>query len=144
MNYTASAQLEDRLGPREPPYRSRGEAQIGRLLDRSGIAFLYEQPTRIYDRGRHRIWHPDFTLPTLNSLIIEYAGMMDIPDYAAGIRHKAATYARNGIPAVFVYPADLRGPRWPEHIVESIYRASDRASAPYMNRLERMDTGGYR
>jgi len=70
--------------------------------------------------------------------------MMDIPDYAAGIRHKAATYARNGIPAVFVYPADLRGPRWPEHIVESIYRAADRASAPPMAQFRRIATGGYR
>jgi hypothetical protein len=93
----------------EPPYRSRGEAQVGRLLDREQIPFLYEQPTLIYDRGRHRIWRPDFTLPTYGDLIVEYAGMMDVPDYAAGIAHKAATYRANEIPAVFVYPEDLRG-----------------------------------
>jgi hypothetical protein len=108
MNYSPNARLEDRLHPLEPPYRSRGEAQVGRLLDRAQIPFLHEQPTLIYDRGRHRIWRPDFTLPTYGGLIVEYAGMMDVPDYAAGIEHKAKAYARNEIPAVFVYPEDLR------------------------------------
>lgn len=122
MNYAPTARLEDRLGPHEPPYRSRGEAQVGRLLDRYGIPFFYEQPTLIYDRGRHRIWHPDFSLPTYNGLIIEYAGMMDRPDYAAGIRHKSTTYARNGIPAVFVYPTDLRERDWRERTIAKITR----------------------
>ena len=35
--------LEDVLGPNEPQYKSRGEAQVGRLLDRYDIPFLYEQ-----------------------------------------------------------------------------------------------------
>lgn len=58
MNRSPEARLEDRLGSNEPPYKSRGEAQVGRLLDRYGLPFFYEQPTLIYDRGRHRIWHP--------------------------------------------------------------------------------------
>jgi len=73
--------LEDRLGPLEPPYKSRGEAQVGRLLDRYGIPFFYEQPTLVLDRGRHRLWRPDFTLPDYNGLVVEYAGMPDVPDY---------------------------------------------------------------
>jgi hypothetical protein len=79
------------------------------VLDRAQIPFLHEQPTLIYDRGRHRIWRPDFTLPTYGGLVVEYAGMMDVPDYAAGIEHKIAAYDANEIPAVFVYPEDLRG-----------------------------------
>ena len=55
MNYSVTARLEDRLDPYEPPYRSRGEAQVGRLLDRQEIPFFYEQPTLIYDRGQHRV-----------------------------------------------------------------------------------------
>ena len=47
-----ASRLEDRLDPLEPPYKSRGEAQVGRLLDRYGIPFVYEQPTIVYDRGR--------------------------------------------------------------------------------------------
>lgn len=130
MNYSPTARLEDRLGPHEPPYRSRGEAQVGRLLDRYGIPFFYEQPTLIYDRGCHRIWHPDFTLPTYDGLIIEYAGMMDRPDYAAGIRHKAATYARNGIPALFVYPMDLQERDWRERTIERIRQAPSPSYGP--------------
>ena len=128
MNYTPTARLEDRLGPLEPPYRSRGEAQVGRLLDRYGIPFFYEQPTLVYDRGRHRIWHPDFTLPTYDSLIVEYAGMMDIPSYATGIHHKVATYASNGMPALIVYPTDLRQRDWRERTIERISQAT---SLPY-------------
>jgi len=117
----------EELAQHEPPYRSRGEAQVGRLLDRYGIPFLYEQPTVIYDRGRNRVWHPDFTLPQYNSLIIEYAGMPDVPDYAAGIRHKQRAYQANEIPAMFIYPQDLTGPRWPDQLVERIYQAGEQA-----------------
>jgi hypothetical protein len=51
-------ELEERLRALEPPYRSRGEAQVGRLLDRYGIPFFYEQPLVVLDRGRHRLWQP--------------------------------------------------------------------------------------
>ena len=127
MNVGA-ARLEDRLGPLEPKYRSRGEAQVGRLLDRYGIPFNYEQPTIIYDRGRHRTWLPDFTLPTYDGLVVEYAGMPDIPDYAAGIRHKQKAYAVNEIPAVFVYPNDLTGRMWPEKVMDRIYHKAQSSS----------------
>jgi hypothetical protein len=117
------------LAPHEPRYRSRGEAQVGRLLDRYKIPFFHEQPTLIYDRGRHRLWRPDFTLPGYNGLIIEYAGMPDVPDYMAGIRHKQRAYRANGIPALFVYPDHLRGPNWPEKLIERIYHAGRPAHA---------------
>jgi hypothetical protein len=120
VNYAPTARLEDRLGPYEPPYKSRGEAQIGRLLDRQGIPFFYELPTLIYDRGRHRVWHPDFTLPTYNGLVVEYAGMLDRQDYAIGIRRKAQAYRANGIPAVYVYPEHLQGPSWPERVMNRL------------------------
>ena len=118
-----ASRLEERLGPDEPPYKSRGEAQVGRLLDRYGIPFFYEQPAIVLDRGRHGIWHPDFTLPGYNGLIVEYAGMPDVQEYMAGIRHKSRVYAANGIPAVFVYPYDIQGPNWPEKVVGQIERA---------------------
>ena len=118
-----ASRLEDRLGPLEPPYRSRGEAQVGRLLERYGLQFYYELPTLVYDRGRNRTWHPDFTLPEQGSLVIEYAGMPDVPEYMAGIRHKERVYPANGIAAVFLYPTDLAGPDWPQRIIERLYSA---------------------
>ena len=107
-----AARLGDRLDPLEPPYRSRGEAQVGRLLDRYGMPFLYEPPTLVLDGGRHRVWHPDFTLPTCGGLIVEYAGMPDVPGYMQGVRHKERVYAGNRMPALFLYPRNLRWPRW--------------------------------
>ncbi len=124
MTPDGRARLEDRLGRDEPPYRSRGEAQLGRLLDRYGLPFVYEQPTPIFDRRRHRTWHPDFTLPSYGGLILEYAGMMDVPAYAAGARHKRRAYARNGLRALFVYPRDLHGPSWSERLVARIHRVA--------------------
>ena len=112
--------LEDRLGPLEPPYRSRGEAQIGRLLDRYGIPFFHEMPLMVLDHGQYRLWHPDFTLPHYGWLVVEYAGMPDRPDYAAGMRHKQQVYAENGVPAIFLYPEELRGGNWPERVLEQV------------------------
>ena len=71
MSSAPDSDLDARLAALEPPYRSRGEAQVGHLLDRYGIPFFYEQSTLIYDRGRHRVWHLDFTLPSYGSMIIE-------------------------------------------------------------------------
>ena len=120
--------LEDRLGPNEPPYKSRGEAQVGRLLDRYGIPFCYEQPTIVYDRGRQRVWRPDFTLSTYNGLIVEYAGMMDVLDYAGGIRYKQRAYSANKMAAVFVYPLDLTGPAWSQRVHDRIEQAGKQAA----------------
>lgn len=128
-----AARLEDRLGPNEPPYKSRGEAQVGRLLDRYGIPFFYENPLILYDRGRYCTWHPDFTLPTYGNLVVEYAGMPDRADYMQGIRHKQAAYRRNDIPALFIYPQDLTGPVWPQKVVAQVVDAY-RRSMPRVNR----------
>ncbi|MBN1489899.1 MAG: hypothetical protein JXA69_08280 [Phycisphaerae bacterium] len=130
MSFEPDPALEAILAALEPPYRSRGEAQVGRLLDRYGIPFFYEQPTLVYDRDRHRLWHPDFSLPGYAGLVIEYAGMMDVPDYAAGIRHKQDTYAQNAIPALFVYPTDLTRPCWPDRLYGKIEAAGREAPDP--------------
>ena len=127
MIQNIDSDLEEQLKQLELPYKSRGEAQVGRLLDRYGVPFFYEHPTLIYDRGHHRVWHPDFSLPDYNGMIIEYAGMPDVPDYMDGIRHKESTYQANGIPALFVYPQDLAGPNWPERLYERIQKTGDQA-----------------
>ena len=127
MDYSPNTRLEDRLGPNEPPYRSRGEAQVGRLLDRYGISFFYEMPTVVYDRGRFRVWQPDFTLPTYGNLIVEYAGMPDRPTYMDGVRHKQQAYRANAMPALFLYPTDLQGRSWPRHVVQRIEYSGQRA-----------------
>lgn len=104
----------------EPPYKSRGEAQVGRLLDRYGIPFSYEQGLIVLDRGRHRTWHPDFTLPTFGDLIVEYVGMPDVPDYARGLQYKKEVYRANHVPVVYILPDDLKGSRWPERVLSML------------------------
>ena len=123
---TDPSRLEDRLGPLEPPYKSRGEAQIGRLLDRYGIPFFYEQPTLVYDAGRHHIWHPDFTLPTYGGMIVEYAGAPNAlgPEYLELLQHKAAVYETNAIPAIFILPDNLAEPGRPRIIPRPIEKYS--------------------
>jgi hypothetical protein len=119
--------LEEKLAKLEPPYKSRGEAQVGRFLDRYGIPFLYEHPLLIWDRGKYRTWHPDFTLPTYDGLILEYAGMPEIDDYMTGIRHKQRAYEANGIPALFLYPNDLEGPDWPSELYEKLAKVQHKS-----------------
>ena len=127
-----AARLEDRLAPDEPPYKCRGEAQVGRLLDRYGIPFLYESPLLVRDRSRYRIWHPDFTLPTYAGLIVEYAGMPDDPGYAEGIRRKRDVYRSNALPAIFLYPNDLAGHDWPEKVRAAIRAGCDGEDKKYI------------
>ena len=135
--HRAADRLEDRLGEHEPPYRSRGEAQVGRVLDRYGIGFDYERPTPVTTDYGERLWRPDFTLPGYDDLIVEYAGMPDRPDYMAGVRYKQQIYDRNGYAALFVYPWDLTGPDWPGRLVRRLdYAAGVRA-------LPGRGSGGY-
>ena len=122
--HRAADRLEDRLGAHEPPYRSRGEAQVGRVLDRYGIGFDYERPTPVTTDYGQRFWRPDFTLPGYDDLIVEYAGMPDRPDYMAGVRYKQHVYDRNGYAALFVYPGDLTGPDWPGRLVRRLDEAA--------------------
>ena len=49
--------------------------------------------------------------------------MPDKPDYMDGIRHKERVYEANGVPAVFLYPRDLHGPRWPEEVMAKVEQA---------------------
>ena len=139
MTEDCSSDLAKVVDSVEPQYKSRGEAAVGRILDHYGIPFVYEQPTPVFDRGRQRVWRPDFTLPQHGGLLVEYAGMMDVPDYARGIVHKQRAYRANGIPAHFVYPEDLTDPGFQIdllrkielHAYEPVNRAAPYARSPY-------------
>jgi len=104
---------------------------VGRLLDRYGVPFFYEQPTLVLDRGRYRVWHPDFTLPEYNSLILEFAGMPDKPEYMRKLHYKQRVYHDNAIPALFIYPQDLTGRSWPERLYERIVQEGQQALQRY-------------
>ena len=109
------------VGKPQPAYESAGQAAIGKMLDDYGIPFFYKQPTLVIDRGRRKVCHPDFTLPTYDSMVIEY--------HANGARTTTATrgdvYRRNDIAALFLDRSELASPDWQQRLydrLEELYR----------------------
>lgn len=111
-----------------------GEARLAGMLDRGGIAYEYERPTSVHDRGRWRSWRPDFTLPQYGDLIVEYAGMPDVPDYMQGVVHKARAYRNNRRSALFLYPGDLYRRGADRHVYRQIEAAASKNVSRYRAR----------
>jgi hypothetical protein len=101
-----------------PSYKSWGEEQIARLLDRNEISYQYEYPIAVFDRGKVRLLYPDFSLPEL-SLIIEYFGVNGDSEYDGQTRHKIELYKQAGIEGLFLTRDSLRGD-WPARIMNQI------------------------
>ena len=131
MRETAT-DLDDQLEDLEPPYESQAHRQIGRAFDQYGIPFFYRQATLVYEDGQHHVWHPDFTLPGYNGLVVEYANAAGNPNQRAYLQRRQAAYAVNQIPAVLVYPKDLSGSGWQERLIQ---RVAEAGMPPYRNDL---------
>ena len=109
-------------------FKSRGEVQIARFLDRNRIAYQYEYPLAVRDRGHTRIWYPDFQLPEYG-LIIEYFGVNGQRSYDEQARHKMQVYKQAGIEGIFLTEAVFQGD-WPGRVLGQI-------EASLRGRLER-------
>lgn len=120
MRFFYARRIDERVETAAPAYKSRGERLLADMLERHDIPFIYERPTLVHLSGTYRTWYPDFTLPLKGDLIVEYAGMLDDPTYATGIRRKLQTYQANGLPAMFVCPQDLRGAGWEHRMIDRI------------------------
>ena len=94
---TLHPDLEYFMGKMEPPYEFRGQATIGRMLDRYNIPFFYKQPLLLWENQRRIIRRPDFTLPTYNNTVIEYILK---PDLSTGRAKRL--YKENNIAALFL------------------------------------------
>ena len=99
-------------------FKSRGEREIAEFLDRQEIAYQYEYPLAVVDRGQTRIWYPDFRLPEYGT-IIEYFGMHGDSLYNGQMAHKMKVYKEAGIDGIYLLDSTMRGP-WQEMIVERI------------------------
>ena len=99
-------------------YQSQGERQIASFLDCHKIPFLYEHPLAIVDRGKTRLWYPDFQLPTLG-VFIEYGGRLSDAEYAQGWRRKKQVYLENRLSPVMLTASDLKG-NWPMDLARMI------------------------
>ena len=109
---------EELKGNTKQGYKSWGEEQIARLLERNKIAYQYEYPLAVMDKGKTRIWDPDFQLPGYG-MIIEYFGVNGKRDYDEQARHKMEIYRQNGIEGLFLTESCFRGD-WPGRIVGQI------------------------
>jgi hypothetical protein len=110
-NEVKDEKLDEMLGELDPPYESKEEINIGRLLDQYGIPFLYKQPTIIYDHGRNAIWKPTFTLLHYGGLVIDYVSD-PVQNQADELLRKEQVYRHNQIPAVILGPKYLAEPNW--------------------------------
>jgi hypothetical protein len=122
-------------------YRSKAEVQIGRLLEREGIAYLYEHPLAVVDRSKTKIWYPDFTLPGYG-MILEYFGMLADAGYAERTRHKMEVYRRNGVDGLFLTERSMQGD-WPGRILSGIEGILEGRLAMFRD-LGHLKTGGPR
>ena len=104
-------------------FKSRGERQIASYLDDQGMAYQYEYPLAILDRGQTRIWYPDFRLPEYG-MIIEYFGMNGNSSYNDQMAHKMKVYKDAGIDGIYLMESSLRGP-WQELITERIEQVQE-------------------
>ena len=105
-------------------FKSKGEIQIARLLERNRIRYFYEHPTAVVDKGQVKVWYPDFTLPEYG-MIIEYFGVHGDEYYRRQSRHKKEVYEANGIEALLLSEASFKGD-WPSRITEQIHNILER------------------
>jgi len=105
-------------GSYESSYKSKAEVQIGRFLEKSNINYKYEHPLAVIDRGKTRIWYPDFYLPGYG-IIIEYFGVNGDKGYEKRTKHKQEVYKASGIEGVFLNEDSLKGD-WPTKITGQI------------------------
>jgi hypothetical protein len=112
-------QHKEHSGAISNPYKSWGEEQIARLLQRNDICFQYEYPVALIDDGHVRIFYPDFRLPEYGGMIIEYFGVQGDHAYDKQSRRKQNLYQQAGIEAILLTRDSLRGD-WPTKIIGQI------------------------
>ena len=103
------------MGKLDPEYESRGQAEIGRMLDEYDIPFFYNEPLLVRENGERKIRRPDFTLPTYNNTVIEYTPAKELPD-----EHGKSIYRENNIAALFLNESDLSEPGWRQRLYETL------------------------
>lgn len=108
--------IEDIL--RNEGYKSEGERKIAAFFQEAGMHFVYEKPILVEDKGKQRIWYPDFWLPDY-SIIIEYFGVLGEEAYDLAIKHKMDVYAQNHLNVIPVYPQTFETD-WQDYVLRSI------------------------
>jgi hypothetical protein len=100
-------------------YGSAGERQIARMLAGYGVRFLYEHPVAVVDRGKVRLWYPDWWLPDY-CIAMEYIGIEEDGDYSRGAARRKSVFEQAGIPYLTIRKSELHG-NWPKRILADIH-----------------------
>jgi len=99
-------------------YKSEGEREIAEFLEDARIDFVYEKPILIEDKGKQRIWYPDFWLPDY-SIIIEYFGVVGEETHDLAIKHKMDVYTENRLNVIPIYPQTFETD-WQDYVLRNI------------------------
>ena len=122
-------ELEDLLTELDPPYETKDELRVGRMLDQYGIPFFYQQATIIYHEGKNEVWKPTFTLYSYGGAVIDYvAGTGQGQQEQRLSRDKIYRY--NQIPAVVLGPRELEKPNWDEDLYQRLKQMHRQAFDP--------------
>ncbi|WP_407523001.1 hypothetical protein PDL71_16300 [Lacibacter sp. MH-610] len=79
---------------------SNAEREMALYLNSIGLWWEYESAVYILDdKGRPRVWTPDFYLPSLG-MYVEVVGDGENPNYS----WRMEIYAQNKIPIIFIAP----------------------------------------
>lgn len=119
-NEVQDEELDSMLSELDPPYESKEELKIGRLLDQYGIPFFYKQATIVYNQGRNRISKPSFTLLSYGGTVIDYINATEEQQ----LLQKEQLYRYNQIPAVVIGPRDLDKPNWDKDLYDKLKQVS--------------------
>jgi hypothetical protein len=122
-------ELADLLTELDPPYETKDELKVGRMLDRYGVPFFYKQATIIYHEGKNEIWKPSFTLYSYGGAVVDYvAGTGGNP--REQVLNRDRIYRYNQIPAVVLGPPDLDKANWDKDLYQRLEQMSRRAFDP--------------
>jgi hypothetical protein len=113
-------EISDILMELDPPYKSKEELQIGRILDQYGIPFFYQQPTIIYVNGKNEIWQPTFTMPQYGCAVIDYISQANTQNPKDNIQNRKQIYDYNQIPATVLGPKDLDKANFQENLYQKL------------------------
>ncbi len=109
--------MNNKFNFKKQKYKSRGEFEIAKFLDKFKIEFEYEFPIAIVEGDKTKIWYPDFYLKEYQ-IVIEYFGMYNHNKvYKNNANFKKKTFQNCGIQFIPVY--ELRD-KWEEYILKSM------------------------
>ena len=134
---TKNSKLADLLDKLDPPYESKEELKIGRMLDQYGMPFFYKQATVIYHDGKNEIWKPTFTLPQQGCYVIDYVAQTNDQHSKDNIQERKDMYDYNRIPATVLGPKDLDKPKWQRDLYHRLQQHDKDIS--YLSRICKTD-----